>query len=118
MKRIALALALALPAGALWAQEEPFEEPLTPEESLKLLQEIYALMGEAEAQLNDAARVEGLATEKEVAEKIEALLREMDQTSATQKAVIEKMNRLLERSQKKQETSVEKINELIRRSQR
>lgn len=118
MKTLVLTLALALPAGALWAQEEPFEEALTPEESLKMLQEIYALMGEAETTLNDAARAEGLATEKDVADKIAELIEQMDQSAATQRAVIDKMNRLLERSKIKQQTSVDRINELIRRSQR
>jgi hypothetical protein len=117
MKTVAWALALALlPGGALWAQEE--EKPLTPEEAIEMLKEIYALMGEAEARLNDAARTEGLAAEKDVAEKIEELLKQMDQSAATQRAVIEKMNLLLERSKKKQESTVEKINELIRRAQK
>lgn len=115
----ALALALALlPCGALWAQEPEEEKPLTPEEAIQMLQDIYALMGEAEARLNDAARTEALASEEDVAKKIQELLDRMDRSAATQQAVIEKMNMLLERSHKKQQSSVEKINELIRRAQK
>jgi hypothetical protein len=122
MKRLAwIAVLAVLPVGTAWAQEQPpgdQETPLTPEESLKLLREIYGLMGEAETKLNESASGTALQTEKEVAERIAELLKQMEQSKAVQRAVLEKIGKLMDRSSKKQKTAIDKINELIRRAQR
>jgi hypothetical protein len=111
--------AFALAAGTAWAQDPPDEEtPLTPQQAVEMLKEIYALMGEAESKLNESAAGQALMTEKDVAERIAELLREMDQSKASQKAILEKIGKLMDRSSKKQKTAIEKINELIRKAQK
>jgi hypothetical protein len=122
LKHIALiaafAATLGLPSPAQQEPERPPQEPtLTPEEAVKMLQEIYGLMGQAEILLNDAARGEALATEKEVLAKIDELIKQMDQAAAKQKAILGKIGGLLEKSKGEQKGSIDKINELIRRAQ-
>lgn len=124
MKRIALFAALLSPALA-WAQEQPplpplppqeEAQPLTPQEVQKMLQEIYDLMGDAEAQLNDAARGEALKSEADVVKRIEELLKETNAAAAGQKAILQKIQKLMGGSKQKQQGSIDKINELIKRA--
>ena len=118
---VALAVvALSLPA---WAQaprpapQDPEQEkPLTPQEAEKMLQEIYGLMGEAEEGLNNASRGEALRSEQEVVKRIEELLKEMDESAAGQRAILQKIGKLMGGSKGKQQGSIDKINELIRRA--
>ena len=118
MKTLTL-LAFTLTAGAAWAQDPPDDEtPLTPEQAVEMLKEIYGLMGEAESRLNESASGHALVTEKDVLDRINELLKEMDQAKASQQAVLEKIAKLMDRSSKKQKNAIEKINELIRKAQK
>lgn len=124
MKSIALCVALLSPAMS-WAQEVPptpfgpapdEAKPLSPQDVQKMLQEIYDLMGDAEASLNDASRGEALKTEGDVVKRIEELLKETNAASAQQKAVLQKIQKLMGGSKQKQQSSIDKINELIKKA--
>lgn len=94
------------------AEEE--EEELTPEKAMALLKEVSGLMAKSEELLETSSRGKALATEAEILEKIDKLLK--DDPAAAQKQVVQKIEKLLGKTEGNQKESVEKINEIIRKA--
>lgn len=90
------------------------DQPLTPEQALRMLEECRRLMGLAEEDLNDSSKGKVLETEKELVEKIEKLLR--DDPASVEKRVLETIRRLLKRSERSQVETVKKLEDVIRRA--
>lgn len=107
---VACALALALPASA---QEEPGEEPqeepgpetpqageepLTPEEAMRLLEETRGLMDRAEMLLMESAAGRGEDPQEAMEEIIRRLRLRMDGSQENQQQAIERLREILRRA--------------------
>ena len=130
MWNTALALVLALGAGAVAAQDEKTppgddekyrpederekpDDDLTPEQAMAMLKEIQGLMGKSEELLNDSSRGKALETEEDLLKRLSELLKD-DETA--QKQILVMIKRLMEKTQKHQQESVQKLGDIIRRA--
>lgn len=115
MKLIALSVVFIFALSA-FAQEEDRE--LTPEEIIKLMDEISKLMGEAEEALHYSSLEEAEQASKEIIKRILELIRIKDkkQQKELMKDIFKRVRKLLEKSWRAQGKAIDKINEILRRA--
>lgn len=116
--KLTVALVVCIFALSSFAQEEDRE--LTPEEILKLMDQISKLMGEAEEALHYSSLEEAEQSSEEIIKRILELLRVKDKKKQREltKDIFERVRKLLEKTRRAQGKAIDKINEILKRAPR